>query len=181
MKPARLEAQTRVASPLGPLTLAATAQGLALVWFDGQAHRSESVDAPEAPDHPHLALAAQELERYWQQPRAAFTVPLDPQGTPFQHAVWRILRGIAPGALCSYGDIARQVQRPGAALPSRAVGAAVGRNPLGIIVPCHRVVGTGGALTGYAGGLQRKQALLALEGARPSAAHRSGVTKELFV
>jgi hypothetical protein len=81
MKSVRFDAQTRIASPLGPLTLAATARGLALVWFDGQAHRSESVDAPELPDHPHLALAAQELARYWQQPRAAFTVPLDPQGT----------------------------------------------------------------------------------------------------
>lgn len=181
MKPVRFDAQTRIASPLGPLTLAATARGLALVWFDDQAHRSDSVEAPELPDHPHLALAAQELARYWQHPRAAFTVPLDPQGTPFQHAVWRILRGIAPGTLCSYGDIARQVQRPGAALPSRAVGAAVGRNPLGIIVPCHRVVGTGGALTGYAGGLHRKEALLALEGARPPATHSSNATLDLFV
>lgn len=156
------EAQSRVDSPLGALTLAATARGLALVWFDDQAHRSAAVDAPLDPAHPHLALAARELATYWQQPRQRFTVPLDPQGTAFQQAVWHVLCGIAPGTLGSYGAVARAVGRPAAA---RAVGAAIGRNPIGIIVPCHRVVGAGGALTGYAGGLQRKQALLALEGA----------------
>jgi len=162
MNTPRFEAQTRVDSPLGPLTLAATAQGLALVWFDDQAHRSASVDAPVNPQHAHLALAARELAAYWQTPRQRFTVPLDPQGTAFQREVWQVLRAIAPGRLGSYGEVARAVGRPAAA---RAVGAAIGRNPLGIIVPCHRVVGAGGALTGYAGGLQRKRALLVLEGA----------------
>ncbi len=156
------EAQCRVPSPLGALTLAATARGLALVWFDDQQHRSPAVDAPVDPDHPHLALAARELAAYWQAPHRRFTVPLDPQGTPFQRDVWRALCEIAPGRLSSYGAVARRVGRPDAA---RAVGAAIGRNPLGIIVPCHRVVGRNGALTGYAGGLQRKQALLVLEGA----------------
>jgi methylated-DNA-[protein]-cysteine S-methyltransferase len=162
MKTPSFEAQSRVDSPLGPLTLAATAKGLALAWFDRQAHRSDTVDAPTRPDHPHLVLAARELARYWQHPRLPFTVALDPQGTDFQRAVWRALLDIAPGRLSSYGAIARVVQRPDA---SRAVGAAIGRNPIGIIVPCHRVVGANGALTGYAGGLDRKQALLALEGA----------------
>lgn len=157
----RFEAQSRIDSPLGALTLAATARGLALVWFDDQAHRSASVDAPSDPDHPHLALAARELAAYWQAPRTPFTVALDPQGTPFQLAVWQVLCEIAPGALSSYGEVARRVGRPAAA---RAAGAAIGRNPLGIIVPCHRVVGAGGALTGYAGGLDRKQALLVHEG-----------------
>jgi methylated-DNA-[protein]-cysteine S-methyltransferase len=92
-----------------------------------------------------------------------FAVPLDPKGTPFQHAVWQVLRGIAPGTLLSYGDVARRIDNPAAV---RAVGAAIGRNPLGIIVPCHRVVGSNGALTGYAGGLPRKQALLQHEGAQ---------------
>ncbi len=160
----RFEAQARVDSPLGPLTLAATARGLALVWFDDQAHRGATVDAPLNPAHPHLALAARELAAYWQAPRQRFTLPLDPQGTAFQQAVWRALCSIAPGTLSSYGAVARAVGRPAAA---RAVGAAIGRNPIGIIVPCHRVVGTSGALTGYAGGLQRKQALLTLEGALP--------------
>ncbi len=161
MKTPRFEAQLRTTSPLGPLTLAATARGLALVWFDDQAHRSAAVDAPVDASHPHLALAARELAAYWQAPRQRFTVPLDPQGTAFQQAVWQVLRGIAPGGLSSYGEVARAVGRPAAA---RAVGAAIGRNPLGIVVPCHRVVGASGALTGYAGGLQRKQALLRLEG-----------------
>jgi len=161
METPRFEAQSRIASPLGALTLAATARGLALVWFGDQAHRSAAVDAPNDPGHPHLALAARELAAYWQAPRTPFTVALDPQGTPFQLAVWQVLRGIAPGALSSYGEVARRVGRPAAA---RAAGAAIGRNPLGIIVPCHRVVGAGGALTGYAGGLDRKQALLVHEG-----------------
>ena len=162
MKTPSFDAQCVVESPLGPITLAATARGLALAWFDAQAHRSEVVNAPVQAQHPHLALAARELARYWTQPLAPFTVPLDPQGTPFQQAVWRALRGIAPGALSSYGAIAQQVGRPSGA---RAVGAAIGRNPIGIIVPCHRVVGASGSLTGYAGGLQRKEALLTLEAA----------------
>ena len=162
MKTPSFDAQCVVDSPLGPITLAATSRGLALAWFDAQAHRTEAVDAPVLPQHPHLALAARELARYWTQPRLAFSVPLDPQGTAFQQAVWRALCGIAPGALSSYGAIAHQVGRPAAA---RAVGAAIGRNPIGIIVPCHRVVGANGSLTGYAGGLHRKQALLTLEAA----------------
>ena len=157
-----LQAQMRVDSPLGPLTLAATAHGLALAWFDGQAHRTETVDAPLDERHPHLMQAARELRAYWQAPHTRFTVPLDPAGTPFQHAVWQVLRAIAPGALSSYLAVAQAIHKPSAV---RAVGAAIGRNPLGIIVPCHRVVGTNGSLTGYAGGLPRKQALLVLEGA----------------
>ena len=157
-----LEAQMLVESPLGPLTLAATARGLALAWFDLHAHRTETVDAPVHEDHPHLVQAARELQAYWAAPRSRFTVPLDPAGTAFQLAVWQVLRGIAPGALLSYGDVARAMDKPAAV---RAVGAAIGRNPLGIIVPCHRVVGANGSLTGYAGGLPRKQALLVLEGA----------------
>jgi methylated-DNA-[protein]-cysteine S-methyltransferase len=157
-----LQAQSRIDSPLGPLTLAATARGLALAWFDHQAHRTDEVDAPVNADHPHLARAAREFDAYWQDTRARFTVPLDPAGTDFQHAVWQVLRGIAPGALSTYGDVARQIGKPEAV---RAVGAAIGRNPLGIIVPCHRVVGRDGSLTGYAGGLPRKEELLRREGA----------------
>jgi methylated-DNA-[protein]-cysteine S-methyltransferase len=166
-----LVAQTRIASPLGLLTLATTAQGLALAWFDAQAHRSETVDAPALPDHPVLQQAAREFTAYWADARTLFTVPLDPQGTPFQHAVWQVLRGIAPGTLLSYGEVARRICKPAAV---RAVGAAIGRNPLGIIVPCHRVVGSNGALTGYAGGLPRKQALLRHEGAQADMAGLAG-------
>jgi methylated-DNA-[protein]-cysteine S-methyltransferase len=162
-----LIAQGRIDSPLGPLTLAATERGLALAWFDAQAHRSANVDAPEQPDHPLLLQAAREFSAYWADARSAFTLPLDPQGTPFQHAVWQVLGGIAPGTLLSYGEVARRIQNPAAV---RAVGAAIGRNPLAIIVPCHRVVGSTGSLTGYAGGLPRKQALLQHEGAQAAIA-----------
>jgi methylated-DNA-[protein]-cysteine S-methyltransferase len=157
-----LIAQSRIDSPLGALTLATTARGLALAWFDAQQHRSETVDAPTDPAHPTLLWAAREFDAYWADARTRFTLPLDPSGTAFQQAVWQVLRGIAPGALLSYGEVARRIAKPAAV---RAVGAAIGRNPLGIIVPCHRVVGSNGSLTGYAGGLPRKQALLQHEGA----------------
>ena len=157
-----LQAQARVPSPLGPLTLAATERGLAIVWFDDQAHRTLEVHAPVNSQHPHVALAAREFEAYWNDARTRFTVPLDPAGTDFQQAVWKVLLGIEAGALSTYGEVARQIGKPDAV---RAVGAAVGRNPLGIIVPCHRVVGSNGSLTGYAGGLPRKEELLRREGA----------------
>jgi methylated-DNA-[protein]-cysteine S-methyltransferase len=162
-----LIAQCRIDSPLGPLTLATTAQGLALAWFDAQAHRTETVDAPAQPDHPVLQQAAREFSAYWADAHTVFSVPLDPQGTPFQHAVWQVLRGIEPGHVLSYGEVARRIDKPAAV---RAVGAAIGRNPLGIVVPCHRVVGSQGALTGYAGGLPRKQALLQHESAQTGTA-----------
>lgn len=158
------EAQSRIDTPLGPLTLAATSRGLALVWFDAQAHRTDEVDAPFRPEHPHLALAEREFEAYWRDTKSPFTVPLDPRGTDFQQAVWRVLRGIAPGKLQTYGEVAQRIGKPTAV---RAVGAAIGRNPIGIIVPCHRVVGRDGSLTGYAAGLLRKEALLKREGAVP--------------
>jgi methylated-DNA-[protein]-cysteine S-methyltransferase len=157
----RLQAQSRIDTPLGPLTLAATEKGLAIAWFDGQAHRTDTLDAPVLPEHPHLARAALELAAYWGHAHVDFTVPLDPAGTAFQHAVWQVLRTIEPGQRLSYGQVAQRTGRPTAV---RAVGAAIGRNPISIIVPCHRVVGHDGSLTGYAGGLPRKAALLAREG-----------------
>jgi len=162
-----LVAQCRIATPLGPLTLAATARGLAAALFDAQQHHPGEIDAPEQPDHPHLALAAREFCAYFAGRGLRFTVALDAAGTDFQRQVWQALLDIPPGQLSSYGEIAQRVGRPGAA---RAVGAAVGRNPVAIIVPCHRVVGSDGSLTGYAAGLPRKRALLAHEAARPFAA-----------
>jgi methylated-DNA-[protein]-cysteine S-methyltransferase len=162
----------RESTPLGCLTMAATANGLAGLWFDGQKHhpgllqpRAVSVAAAEQAAH-WLALARTELQRYFAGKLQRFTVALQPHGTPFQQLVWQGLQGIAHGRLSTYGQLAQQLGRPAAA---RAVGAAVGRNPLSIIVPCHRVLGQGGALTGYAGGLERKQALLQLECAGLSA------------
>lgn len=173
---APLLARSRVPSPLGPLTLAATAAGLAGVWFDDQKHHPGEVLAPLLPAQRWLALAATELQRYFEGQLQQFTVTLDPQGTPFQQQVWQALLHIAHGQLSTYGALAQQLGRPAAA---RAVGAAVGRNPLGIIVPCHRVVGRDGTLTGYAGGLHRKEALLKLEGARLQAATTSSLPQTL--
>jgi methylated-DNA-[protein]-cysteine S-methyltransferase len=155
-------AQARLSTPLGPMTAAATAQGLAGLWFDGQKHHPGELDAPHDAAYEHIALAARELDRYWRHGLRRFSVPLDPQGSPFQRAVWRALLGIDAGQIGRYGQIAAALDRPQAA---RAVGAAVGRNPVSVIIPCHRVLGSGGALTGYAGGLDRKQALLEHEGA----------------
>ncbi|MFO1272869.1 MAG: methylated-DNA--[protein]-cysteine S-methyltransferase [Rubrivivax sp.] len=162
MKHPRLEAQCRIDTPLGPLTLAASARGLAGAWFDGQAHHPGPIDAPVNPAHPHLARAAREFAAYFAGRTTTFGVPLDAAGTEFQQAVWRALCAVAPGATTSYGEVARRIGRAEAV---RAVGAAVGRNPISVVVPCHRVLGRDGSLTGYAGGLDRKRALLALEGA----------------
>ena len=151
--PAGLIARTTLPSPLGPLTAAATAQGLALLWFDGPALD----DVPEDPAQRWLAQAADELGRYWRDPYTRFRVALDLQGTAFQRAVWQALTGIPSGQTCSYADIARRIGQPNAV---RAVGAANGANPVGVIVPCHRVIGANGTLTGYAAGVDRKAALL---------------------
>jgi methylated-DNA-[protein]-cysteine S-methyltransferase len=161
-----LVAQCRIDTPLGPLTLAATASGLALAWFDKQAHRTDGVEAPLQPENELLLQTRREFDDYFAGRRRKFDMPLDPAGTEFQKRVWQALLRIPMGALSTYGEIARQLGRPDAA---RAVGAAVGRNPITIIVPCHRVVGSDGSLTGYAAGLPRKRALLALEAARPFA------------
>lgn len=161
-----LVAQARIDTPLGPLTAAATARGLAGLWFDGQKHHPGPLAAPVDARNPFIAQARHELTAWFASAaarKAGFSVALDPQGTAFQREVWRRLRAIRCGTTTSYGEIAQKMGRGSAA--SRAVGAAVGRNPLSLIVPCHRVLGHDGGLTGYAGGLPRKQALLALEGA----------------
>jgi methylated-DNA-[protein]-cysteine S-methyltransferase len=159
----RCTAQRRIASPLGALLLARTATGLAGAWFEQQKHHPAAIAAPERDDDPLLAATARQLGAYFAGEAVAFDVPLDLQGTPFQRAVWAELLRIAPGATCSYGEIARRLGVPSA---SRAVGAAVGSNPVSVIVPCHRVVGSTGSLTGYAGGLARKTSLLRIEAER---------------
>ena len=158
-----------IASPLGPLLLAASGQGLAGVWFDDQQHRPPDATVAawrESPQHPLLQQAAQQLGAYFRsatETTPRFDLPLDlSAGTAFQQAVWRALLEIPAAETRSYAQVAQAVGRPAAV---RAVGAAIGRNPLTIVVPCHRVVGSGGALIGYAGGLQRKTSLLAREGA----------------
>ena len=154
-------------TPLGPLLLARTSKGLAGAWFEGQRHHPPLLSAPQTRDDPLLIRVAEQLHGYFDGASRTFDVPLDLQGTPFQRAVWNALLGIVPGATRSYADIAREVGRPVAV---RAVGAAVGSNPVSIVVPCHRVIGSDGSLTGYAGGIDRKVALLRLEAARPDVA-----------
>ena len=162
--------KTRVDSPLGAIILAATDQGLAGLWFDDQKHRPAWQDWPDQDDDQTLLQASTELQQYFDGARSAFELPLDLRGgTPFQQSVWQALLHIPHGVCTTYGTLADALDKP---LAVRAVGTAVGRNPLGIIVPCHRVLGADGSLTGYAGGLGRKAALLTLE----SGAHRAGQT-----
>ena len=157
--------QTVFQSPLGRMTLAATDAGLAGVWFDEQRHLPPELltaaSWPHNAKHPVLIETAEQLAQYFAGQRRVFDLPLDlAGGTVFQQTVWRALLAIAPGHTTSYGNISRTIANPAAV---RAVGAAVGRNPISIIVPCHRVLGANGSLTGYAGGLDRKTALLNLE------------------
>jgi methylated-DNA-[protein]-cysteine S-methyltransferase len=149
-----------LASPVGTLTLVATDRGLrAVLWDDeGEAQRVRHLDgaAPD-PAHPVLAQATIELREYFAGTRMAFSVPLDVVGTAFQRSAWDALRTIPFGSTVSYLEQARRLGNPKAV---RAVGGANGRNPVSIIVPCHRVVGTNGALVGFAGGLDTKAWLL---------------------
>lgn len=162
-----LVAQATLPSPLGPMLLAATARGLAGCWFTDQAHHPGTLDAPVDAGQAFIARAAKELGAYWQDAAGArFGVSLDPQGTAFQQAVWQALQAIPCGAGSTYAAIARELGKPQA---TRAVGAAVGRNPLSILIPCHRVLGSDGSLTGYDGGLDRKRDLLRREGWRAAA------------
>ncbi|MDH4050124.1 MAG: methylated-DNA--[protein]-cysteine S-methyltransferase [Rubrivivax sp.] len=156
---AGLQAQAHYESPVGTLTAAATERGIALLSFDSP----EFGDLPVAPGQRWLAQLGRELASFWQDPSQPFTVPLDMQGTAFQRAVWQALVGIPSGQTRSYADIAHQVGRPKA---MRAVGAANRANPVAIVVPCHRVIGRDGTLTGYAGGLARKATLLRHESAQ---------------
>ena len=153
-----------VDSPLGTLLLSASPLGLAGVWFTGQRHHPSPQTVAlwnDGATDPVLDAATEQLTQYFQGGRSSFDLPLDlSAGTLFQQAVWRALLTIRPASTCSYGQLASNIGRPAAV---RAVGTAIGRNPLSIVVPCHRVLGSGGALTGYAGGLDRKAALLRLE------------------
>ncbi len=148
-----------VASPIGELTLLGEDGALCGLYMATRRH-------PPAPgqlgvrDDAGFTQAARELDEYFAGERRRFTVPLAPHGTPFQQRVWAQLREIPYGTTCSYGELARRIGDPAAV---RAVAAANGRNPISIIVPCHRVIGADGALVGYGGGLHRKEFLLRLE------------------
>jgi methylated-DNA-[protein]-cysteine S-methyltransferase len=142
----------------------ASGKGLAGVWFErSRPERVRPRGDIESGRHPVLVEAERQLREYFAGRRRSFDLTLDFVGTPFQRAVWKALLTIPFGQTRSYGEIAKQVGRPSA---SRAVGAANGRNPVSIIAPCHRVIGSTGALTGFGGGLDVKERLLRLEGAR---------------
>jgi methylated-DNA-[protein]-cysteine S-methyltransferase len=158
----------RIASPIGELVLTASDTGLAGVYFPTSRHGPPPLENAEwveddgrRPANPILARARRQLEEYFAGTRTTFDVPLAPTGTPFEQRVWEALRAIPYGTTTSYGVLARQLGDPRA---TRAVGAANGRNPIPIIVPCHRVVGARGELTGFGGGIDRKRWLLEHEG-----------------
>ncbi|MCQ6551715.1 methylated-DNA--[protein]-cysteine S-methyltransferase [Streptomyces sp. C10-9-1] len=151
-------------SPFGPLTLVATDGVLSGLYMTGQRHRPAEETFGERGGAPAFDEAARQLGAYFAGERTAFDLPLHLAGTPFQRRVWECLLRIPYGETRSYGELAGELGGKGA---SRAVGLANGRNPIGIIVPCHRVVGSSGGLTGYGGGLDRKRRLLALERGAP--------------
>ncbi|MBB5204163.1 methylated-DNA-[protein]-cysteine S-methyltransferase [Inhella inkyongensis] len=153
--------QCRIDTPFGPTLMRRTAAGLAGLWHDEQAHHPGWQTLPDEPDHPWFRHT-QALLNHWAGLNADPALPpLDPQGTPFQQRVWALLLQIPRGRWTSYGELARRLGDP---KKSRAVGAAVGRNPIGVLIPCHRVLGHDCSLTGYAGGLPMKRQLLDWEG-----------------
>lgn len=149
-------------SPVGPLTLVATDGALSGLYMEKQRHlpSEETFGAPGDPDTEPFATVAAQLTAYFAGDLTEFDVPLDLHGTPFQRRVWTALQGIPYGETITYGELAAELGNPSA---SRAVGLANGRNPVSVIVPCHRVVGSTGSLTGYGGGLERKRYLLDFE------------------
>ena len=156
-------AATRLPSPIGELVITASDSGLTGVWFPGKGPVTAArPDDERGPASALLARASEQLAEYFAGTRTTFDLPLDAPGTAFQRRVWDVLRTIPYGSTLSYSDLARRL---GDVRLTRAVGAANGKNPIPIIVPCHRVVGANGALTGFGGGLDRKRWLLEHEGA----------------
>jgi methylated-DNA-[protein]-cysteine S-methyltransferase len=154
-------------SPVGPLLLAADDAGLRLVEFHAPRHPMPRGAGWREGDNDVLAATRTQLSEYFAGSRRSFDLPLAPQGTDFQRTVWWTLAEIPYGETISYAQLAARVDKPSA---TRAVGAANGRNPLPIVLPCHRVIGADGSLTGFGGGLPTKRFLLALEGALPAPA-----------
>lgn len=166
---------TVVDSPYGPLTLVATDGVLSGLYMTGQRHRpAEETFGPRVdPEEEPFAEVGRQLTAYFAGELTVFDLPLRLEGTEFQRSVWDQLRQIPYGETWSYGELAARLGKPNA---SRAVGLANGKNPIGIVVPCHRVIGASGSMTGYGGGLDRKERLLALEGV----GGRVGVDEALF-
>jgi len=160
-----------IPTPLGDMTALAEGDSLIGLWFTGQKHAPVFVEAlRHTPDITLFAELLRQLDAYFRGRLLAFNLPLTLRGTPFRLDVWNLLRTIPFGATTTYGAVAKQLamQSEGRLPAAQAVGGAVGHNPLAIVIPCHRVVGSNGALIGYAGGLERKAALLALEKVNPT-------------
>ena len=156
----------KLSTPIGNLTLVATQAGLrAVLWPDDDIRISFPTDLTPSSTDPVLTKTALQLQQYFAKERTAFDVPLDLQGTDFQQAAWQALARIPYGNTWTYKQQAEHLGRPRAV---RAIGAANGKNPVSIVLPCHRVIGMNGALTGFAGGLEAKKYLLLLEGAIPT-------------
>lgn len=154
------------ASPLGGITLGGDGQNLTGLWFDGQKYFGSTLEKSHEPKNlPAFTQAAEWLDLYFSGKVPAFTPPLSLKGTPFQKSVWEILLAIPYGQTMTYKEIAGEIaQKQGlSSMSAQAVGGAVGHNPISLIIPCHRVVGTNGSLTGYAGGIDKKEKLLMME------------------
>jgi methylated-DNA-[protein]-cysteine S-methyltransferase len=153
----------RFDSPLGPVVAVEGGDGITHIDFvDAKYAKPIGRDWVEDPSEPALRACATQLAEYFAGRRTAFDLPLAPEGTEFQQRVWGEIARVPYGRTITYGELARRASAPGQA---RAAGAATGRNPIGVVIPCHRILGADGSLTGYAGGLERKRGLLELEGA----------------
>ena len=157
----RETAWENVASPLGLLTVLASDNGVHAIAFEGDCTEQTKINLPRAVNHPIINAATEQLAMYFEGTLKVFDLPLDLCGTNFQKRVWKLLLDIPFGQTRTYGDLAHALGNAGA---SQAVGAANGKNPVAIVVPCHRVIGASGHLTGYAGGMDKKRFLLTHEG-----------------
>lgn len=163
--------QTQVSSPLGPLTLASDGAAVTGLWMAGQKYYPDSLDAASCPDLPVFRQTAQWLDAYFRKLPLPEMPPLAPRGSSFRQAVWRLLREIPYGRTTTYGALAGRLRESGVSASAQAVGGAVGHNPISLLIPCHRVIGSGGSLTGYAGGVEKKRFLLDLEGVDTARLH----------
>jgi len=163
--------KTTLSSPLGTLTLASEGSSLTGLWVEGQKYFASTlpVDAEDAPQHPVFLQTAAWLDCYFSGENSLPPLPpLAPQGSAFRQEVWRLLQESSPGDTTTYGALTKALQSRGIPASPQAVGGAVGHNPILILIPCHRVLGADGSLTGYAGGLDRKRFLLELEAKKRS-------------
>lgn len=158
----------KIQTPLGEMLAASDGSALTGLWFEGQKHFAAGLNLPgEAKKLPLFDEVKRQLEDYFNGSLRRFSVALRPHGTPFCQSVWNLLEEIVYGETVTYGELAARLSaETNRKTSARAVGIAVGLNPISIIIPCHRVVGAGGKLTGYAGGLERKRSLLKIEGVR---------------